>query len=933
MSLTKKLLAGAMALTLGLSSFYLPTQLTEIIPTNNLISASAETSGDYEYELLDDGTVEITGYNGEDENVTIPSAIAGKKVTSIGDGAFYECTSLTSVTIPNSVTSIRNWVFSGCSSLKSITIPSSVTSIGEDSFGVCKSLKNITIDSNNNNYSSQDGVLFNKDKTRLIKYPGGNTRISYNIPSGVTVIRSSAFSDCTNLKIITIPNSIKSIGDGAFSGCSSLTNVTIPNSVTSIGYGAFGYCSSLTSITIPNSVTSIGDNAFLDCDFLEIINTDSNNGHYSSKDGVLFNKDKTKLIKYPGANTRTSYTIPNGVITISDYAFEDCDNLTSIIIPNSVIDINNDAFSSCDFLSINVDSDNKIYSSQNGILFNKNKTELIKCLSRASEISIPNSVEKIGNSAFESCYNLTDLFIYDNVKTIGNRAFSSCYNLTSVTIGNGVTNIGYSAFEYCSNLTDVSFGNSVTSIGSYVFFACESLTNITIPKSVAYIGESAFGWCENLKDIYYTGTEEDFNRIQISSNEDDLTGTNNDDLINATIHYNYKPVHTHSYTSKITKQPTCTSTGVRTYTCSCGDSYTEIIPKIEHDYTSAITKQPTCTEEGVKTYTCSCGDNYTETLPATGHKYLTTVIKPTYIEQGYTLHKCSVCGSSYKDNYTAKLTLATVSNFKVTKTAYNAIKLGWNAVPNADGYIIWRYDFAKKQWIKINDNVKTNSFLFTHLNSGTKYRFSVRAFKKVNGKTVTSPSFPVVDGYTYLPTVSNFKVTATANNAIKLGWNKVAGANGYYIYRYDYAKKQWKLINNNVKSNTFLFTHLNSGSNYKFAVRAFKKIDGKNILSQSFPTVGSSTNPATVNFKVTAGSKKSTVKWSKVTGATGYKVYYKTSKNGSWKLIKTANNKTTSYTKTGLLKGKTYYFTVKAYRTVGGKTYNGKFTTKSVKIK
>lgn len=343
------------------------------------ISASAETSGDYEYELLDDGTVEITGYNGEDENVTIPSAIAGKKVTSIGDGAFYECTSLTSV-------------------------------------------------------------------------------------------------------------------------------------------------------TIPNSVTSIGDNAFLDCDFLEIINTDSNNGHYSSKDGVLFNKDKTKLIKYPGANTRRSYTIPNGVITISDYAFEDCDNLTSIIIPNSVIDINNDAFSSCDFLSINVDSDNKIYSSQNGILFNKNKTELIKCLSRASEISIPNSVEKIGNSAFESCYNLTDLFIYDNVKTIGNRAFSSCYNLTSVTIGNGVTNIGYSAFEYCSNLTDVSFGNSVTSIGSYVFFACESLTNITIPKSVAYIGESAFGWCENLKDIYYTGTEEDFNRIQISSNEDDLTGTNKADV-------------------------------------------------------------------------------------------------------------------------------------------------------------------------------------------------------------------------------------------------------------------------------------------------------------------------------------------------------------------------------------------------------------------
>lgn len=277
--------------------------------------------------------------------------------------------------------------------------------------------------------------------------------------------------------------------------------------------------------------------------------------------------------------------------------------------------------------------------------------------------------------------------------------------------------------------------------------------------------------------------------------------------------------------------------------------------------------------------------------------------------------------------------LAAVSNFSIKLRRPNIATLSWKKVNGADGYIIYRYDFAKKQWVVLNNNVKTNSFLNTHLNSGTKYRYAVRAFKKVNGKTITSPTFPVADGYTNLPTVSGFKVTATAYNAIKLGWNKVAGANGYYIYRYDYAKKQWILINNNVKTNSFLFTHLNSGANYKFAVRAFKKIDGKNILSQSFPVVESSTNPANVNFSLSSTSGKVNVKWNKVTGASGYKVYYKTSQNGSWKTLKTCSNKTTSYTKTGLSKGKTYYFTVKAYRTTGGKTYNGVFTVKSVKIK
>ena len=175
------------------------------------------------------------------DNSNIKSVIIENGVTSIGESAFNSCTSLTSVTIPDSVTSIGERAFSDCTSLVSVTIPNSVTSIGDGAFEDCNNLASITVNSNNNNYSSQDGVLFNKNKTTLIQYPMGNTRTSYTIPNSVTSIGDFAFQYCTSLVSVTIPNSVTSIGGYAFYSCDNLTSVTIPNSVTSIGDHAFGY--------------------------------------------------------------------------------------------------------------------------------------------------------------------------------------------------------------------------------------------------------------------------------------------------------------------------------------------------------------------------------------------------------------------------------------------------------------------------------------------------------------------------------------------------------------------------------------------------------------------------------------------------------------------------------------------------------------------
>ena len=467
--------------------------------------------------------------------------------------------SLKSIIIPDSVTEIKDYAFDNCTNLSDISLSKNIKLFGKEVFNTTKYFKNESNWDNNILYMSNVLVAANS-----------NIEGDLVIRNGITVIADSAFS-YKDLKSVIIPNSVINISDSAFYFCSYLTSVTIPESVTNIGDDAFCGCRSLESITIPSSVTNIGNNAFEICRRLTNINVKKSNVNYSSQDGVLFNKNKTELIQYPVGNERTSYNIPNSVINVDEYAFSYCESITNITIPNSVISIGNKAFYECTAL--------KVATLPNS-LTNIGDYVFYDCTSLTS-VTIPNSVTSIGENGFYSCKSLASVIIPNSVTSIGNHAFSRCESLTNITIPNSVKSIGYSAFSSCSSLTNVTIPNSVKSIGDSVFSHCSSLTNVTIPISVTSIVSFAFYDCLMLKDVYYTGSESEWNSISV--------GNYNDNLLNATKHYNFVPCteteHNNYGEWKVIKNATCTEDGLRQRVCSFDNFVqTETLPALGHDF-------------------------------------------------------------------------------------------------------------------------------------------------------------------------------------------------------------------------------------------------------------------------------------------------------------------------------------------------------------
>ncbi len=452
--------------------------------------AVSENSGQAQFsDTTNAGKITITGYSGPD-TVVIPSAINGLPVTKIGDGAFSNLTSLTSITIPVSVTSIGNAAFAYCVGLTNVTIPDSVTQLGENVF-FDSGLTSVAIPGN------------------LDTIPGGAFAYCINlanvtIPYSVTNIGTNAFAYCSSLANLTIPDRVRNIGTEAFEYCGSLDNLTIPGSVHIIGESAFAYCGSLVRVTLANGVTNIGTDAFGYCGSVASVNIPdsvTNIGSYAFYEcSNLSNVIIPKRVRSIGddafayCSSLTGVTISNGLTNIGVSAFYSCSSLTNVTIPGSVRSIGGDTFAYCASLA-NVTISNDVHIIGD---------DAFSYCPSLTNISLPNSITNIGGYAFYGCSKLVSISIPRNVRSIGDDTFAYCASLATVTISNGVHGIGDDAFAYCPNLTRISIPNSITNIGAEAFYYCTSLASVTIPHSVRTIGDNAFAYCSSLASVTIT---------------------------------------------------------------------------------------------------------------------------------------------------------------------------------------------------------------------------------------------------------------------------------------------------------------------------------------------------------------------------------------------------------------------------------------------
>ena len=400
----------------------------------------------------------------------IPASLRSVTVTggNILRGAFYGCSMLTEINVPNTVTDLGSYAFYSCSNLTSFTIPNSVTSIGED-----------------------------------------------------------AFYRCTSLTSITVPAGVTSLPRYVFDGCSGLTRVDLPAGLTSIGFYAFRNCVSLTEIRLPAGLTDFTVDALYGCTALANIYTDAENASYASVDGVLFSKDLSTVILYPVGRTAETYAIPAGTTTVGSSAFASCKYLTAVTVPNSVTSIGSDAFEYCSALtSVNIpEGVTSLSGTFQGCsaLTEINLPSTLTSLGTRTfyacrnlkQITIPAGVTSVGEFTFEGCSALASVTFPNGLRSIGQSAFENCDALTELNLPDSVGSISYSAFSGCDGLTEVDLPASLSAVMSYVFSNCSNLRRVTVPAGVTSIREYAFRYCK-LDEVRFMGSAPTVNSYAFS---------------------------------------------------------------------------------------------------------------------------------------------------------------------------------------------------------------------------------------------------------------------------------------------------------------------------------------------------------------------------------------------------------------------------------
>ena len=464
------------------------------------------------------------------------------EITSIGSYAFYNCSALTKVTIPDTVTTVESYAFNKCSALETVSLPEGLTSIGNYAFRDCSSLATVTLPES----LQTIGSYAFRDCTSLgeVRIPSGVTSVSSSAPftgctaltkvtfgsgmtkvpgnicrdmtalttvvyeeeSAITGIGSYAFYNCTSLITVPIPEKVTNVENYAFNKCSALETVSLPEGLTSIGNYAFRDCSSLATVTLPESLTSIGSYAFYSCTSLEKIRIPSevttlNQYTFyecSSLETVTVSGNLKNIERYVfyGCSNLKLITFPDSLESISDYAFYNCGQLEEIVLPATLKTLGNYAFTNCSKItSVNLEDTS---------ITNIGTQCFMNC-SSIKRIVIPESVDKVNNQAFSGCSSAVSLTIAQGVKELGGGCFAGCTGLTEVMIPRSVSEAQLSSsqgpFTGCTNLTKVIFAEKMRSVPDYLLYRCDQLTEISLPDTISEIGRYAFYECMNLQKV------------------------------------------------------------------------------------------------------------------------------------------------------------------------------------------------------------------------------------------------------------------------------------------------------------------------------------------------------------------------------------------------------------------------------------------------
>ena len=888
------------------------------------------------------------------KNITIPYS-----VTEIDAQAFYKCTSLKTIAIPDSIKTLDDGTFFGCNSLSNIKFPSliteigsgmcdgctslvtvemgdKVTSIGDNAFQNCTSLKNITLSPeteyiNSNAFSNCDSLesIVIPDKVTVIyhnAFSDCDKLLSVTLSKALKQIGESAFNNCDSLTAIKIPDSVETIGERAFYGCEKLADVNMGNGVSKLYSEAFRLCPALTKIVLSNNLTSIPEYAFADCTKLTDV---------TIYPGVT--EIATNAFSYPAKTTMRGLKGSYAETYANDRGMT-FETITSVDASMLTVKFKNDydgyeAAPSYTYTGKPFKPDVKVYlgsyeltaGTDYKIVSYKNNTKIgtatctIQGLGTYTGTTTGSfTIAPIPLPGYSWYYSLE----YSNYDYTGKeiRPAVTCEGLTE--------GIDFTV-SYKDNINAGTAQVIITGIGNYSgTYTLEFTINpVTICTDVSQL-QSKHPYDENVHEVYVYNGAEGAENLYLTFSDD----TQFEEYCDYLYIYDANGYEVGSYTGDELSGRTITVPGsyvkLVLNTDSSNNEYGFRVVSASDKLECAthvfgdwkITEEATCTTTGTKTRACTvCGKVETVTIAKTAHKYVNTVVKPTYTAQGYTLHKCSVCGYSYKDNYMPALKPTELTGVKVKTQGSTSLTLAWDKNASAKGYIIEQYKGGKWTQIAKTSSNATVTYTVNGLKADTTYTFRIKAYA-ISGESEIYSDYVRIAGKTRIANVASFKGSAVSASAVKLDWSKNDKATGYVIEQYRGGK--WTVLATTKNNTTLTFTvkGLAEGTAYSFRLKSLKTANG--VTEESvYTSIKAATAVSGVkNAKVTSVTGSwITLEWAKNDKATGYSI--EQYKGGKWTVIATTkNNATLKFTVKGLKNDTTYSFRIRAYKTSGSVT-------------